>query len=63
MKTTKFSWYENNEPKIEKETAYGSWEDFERETGMTKEQYMAREKKITEELAETEVESSIMMEG
>jgi hypothetical protein len=52
--------FENTESNSEKkETAYGSWSDFEKETGMTKEQYMKRENKIAEELAELEVNCCI----
>ena len=42
-----------------KETAFGSWAEFEKKTGMTKEQYLAREKNIGDELAEIEVNGSI----
>ncbi len=44
-----------------KETFFGSWEDYERETGMSKKQYFEHEKKLSEELSEIEVESSILI--
>lgn len=43
----------------EKETFYGTWEDFEKATGMSKSQYFEREKDSLEELATQEVECCI----
>ena len=54
-----FTWYTEPEKTENKETAYGSWADFKKETGMTKEQYFRREKKIAEELAQLEVNCCI----
>jgi hypothetical protein len=45
---------------IEKETAYGTWADFEKATGMTKAQYMAREEQIAEDLATKEITDCIL---
>jgi phage tail tube protein FII len=53
-----YSWFTTTEFH-EKETKYGTWKDFEKATGMTKDQYFAKKEKVNNELAELEVESSI----
>jgi hypothetical protein len=45
---------------IKKETAYGTWADFEKATGMTKEQYFAREEQIANNLAAKEIVDCIL---
>ena len=56
-----FDWYKLPKGyKIkDKDTVFGSWEEFEKATGKTKEQYMREHAKEIEDLAEKEVRSSI----
>jgi len=56
-----FSWIKKGEKPSaeEKETAYGSWADFECKTGMTKNQYFKREKQLENDLSKKEVTDCI----